>query len=298
MCGNHEFLPDRRGYNTAVGDEGGFAPSLKSNVEAIEVILEAIDKAGYKPGAQVAIALDPAASEFYKNGTYELKAEGQKKSSEDMVAFYANWCSKYPIFSIEDGLAEDDWRGWKKLTERLGRTTQLVYAEPGESGGAGCSDCSGAGRGQSSDKPIAVVGYPGEEATLGNNSIERAFSFYRGDEGRPLEHLGREERIREAPGRGAEATHEEHALAGPARQVRYVGVPSQRLERAHGGGPRQPLCHLPERHPGRGARGRETHECGGGHRAPVTQWRFVETALEGPGHQRVLTEAWKVPRAF
>ena len=130
-CGAEVFhhlkkILKKRNLSTAVGDEGGFAPDLKSNEEAVQIILEAIEAAGYTPGEDVMIALDPASSEFYKNGSYELKAEGQRKSSEDMVAFYANWCSKYPIFSIEDGLAEDDWRGWKKLTDRLGQSTQLV----------------------------------------------------------------------------------------------------------------------------------------------------------------------------
>ncbi len=113
--------------STAVGDEGGFAPDLKSNEEAIEVILQAIDKAGYKAGKDVFIALDPAASSFYENGKYILEAEAiQEKSAEDMVNFYANWVSKYPIISIEDGLAEDDWDGWKKLTKSLGGKIQIV----------------------------------------------------------------------------------------------------------------------------------------------------------------------------
>ncbi len=116
-----------RGLSTAVGDEGGFAPDLKNNEEALEVILEAISAAGYKVGEEVMIALDPASSEFYKNGHYELDAEPQpRKSREDMVEFYARWREKYPIFSIEDGLAEDDWEGWKLLTRRLGDRTQLV----------------------------------------------------------------------------------------------------------------------------------------------------------------------------
>ncbi|MBI4431721.1 MAG: phosphopyruvate hydratase [Candidatus Omnitrophica bacterium] len=117
----------KRGLSTAVGDEGGFAPDLKNNEEALEVILEAIGAAGYTPGDDVMIALDPASSEFYKSGFYELKAEPQpKKSRQDMVEFYARWCEKYPIFSIEDGVAEDDWEGWKLLTRRIGQTTQLV----------------------------------------------------------------------------------------------------------------------------------------------------------------------------
>ncbi len=116
-----------RGYSTAVGDEGGFAPNLKSNEEAVETILEAIVKAGYKPGKDIAIALDPAASEFYINGKYVFKkSDGSKKSSAQMVEFYANWVKKYPIISIEDGLAEDDWQGWKLMTEKLGGKIQIV----------------------------------------------------------------------------------------------------------------------------------------------------------------------------
>jgi len=117
----------KRGYNTAVGDEGGFAPSLKSNVEAIEVILEAVQQAGYKPGAQVAIALDPAASEFFKDGRYVFKKSDKSvKSSEEMVRYWADWARQYPIVSLEDGLAEDDWAGWKLLTDELGKRIQLV----------------------------------------------------------------------------------------------------------------------------------------------------------------------------
>jgi enolase len=117
----------KRGYNTAVGDEGGFAPSLKSNEEAIEVILEAITKAGYKPGSDIAIALDPAASEFYENGKYVFKKSDKSvKSAEEMVRFWADWVQKYPIVSLEDGLAEDDWDGWKLLTDELGGKIQLV----------------------------------------------------------------------------------------------------------------------------------------------------------------------------
>jgi enolase 1/2/3 len=116
-----------RGYNTAVGDEGGFAPSLKSNVEAIEVILEAITKAGYKPGEQIAIALDPASSEFFQEGKYVFKkSDKSTKSPEEMVKFWADWCRQYPIVSIEDGLAEDDWEGWKMITQELGNRVQLV----------------------------------------------------------------------------------------------------------------------------------------------------------------------------
>jgi enolase len=117
----------KRGYNTSVGDEGGFAPSLKSNVEAIEVILEAIQQAGYTPGEQVAIALDPAASEFFKDGKYIFKkSDKSEKSSEQMVRYYSDWVSKYPIVSLEDGLAEDDWEGWKLLTDELGDKIQIV----------------------------------------------------------------------------------------------------------------------------------------------------------------------------
>jgi len=116
-----------KGLSTAVGDEGGFAPDLKSNEEAIEVILEAIDKTGYKAGKDIFIALDPAASSFYENGKYMLRAEASpEKNAGDMVDFYANWVSKYPICSIEDGLAEDDWDGWKALTERIGKKVQIV----------------------------------------------------------------------------------------------------------------------------------------------------------------------------
>ena len=117
----------KRGYNTAVGDEGGFAPSLKSNVEAIEVVLEAIQNAGYKPGEDIAIALDPAASEFYQDGKYVFKkSDKSAKSSEEMARFWAKWANDYPIVSLEDGLAEDDWEGWKKLTELVGDKIQLV----------------------------------------------------------------------------------------------------------------------------------------------------------------------------
>jgi enolase len=117
----------KRGYSTSVGDEGGFAPSLKSNVEAIEVVLEAITQAGYKPGYEVAIALDPAASEFYQDGKYVFKkSDKSAKSSEDLVIYLAKWARDYPIVSIEDGLAEDDWDGWRSLTEQLGGKIQLV----------------------------------------------------------------------------------------------------------------------------------------------------------------------------
>jgi enolase len=117
----------KRGYNTAVGDEGGFAPSLKSNVEAIEVVLEAIQQAGYKPGEEIAIALDPAASEFFQDGKYVFKkSDKSSKSSEDMAGFWAKWANNYPIVSLEDGLAEDDWEGWKILTDLVGKKIQLV----------------------------------------------------------------------------------------------------------------------------------------------------------------------------
>ncbi|MBW6471536.1 MAG: phosphopyruvate hydratase [Anaerolineaceae bacterium] len=117
-----------RGYATLVGDEGGYAPALKANVEAVEVILEAIEKAGYKAGEQIAIALDPAASEFYESETktYNLRKEGKKLSSEQMVAFWKNWVDQYPILSIEDGLAEDDWDGWKLFVSEVGNKIQIV----------------------------------------------------------------------------------------------------------------------------------------------------------------------------
>jgi enolase len=117
----------KKGYSTAVGDEGGFAPSLKSNDEALELVLEAITKAGYKPGEQIGIALDPAASEFFKDGKYIFKkSDKSERTSAQMVEYYANWRRQYPIVSLEDGLAEDDWDGWKLLTDTLGTTTQLV----------------------------------------------------------------------------------------------------------------------------------------------------------------------------
>ncbi|MEM7737375.1 MAG: phosphopyruvate hydratase [Deinococcota bacterium] len=115
-----------RGYNTAVGDEGGFAPDLKSNQEAIEVLLEAIGNAGYTAGEQIAIALDPASTEFYEDGKYHLKAEGKVLSSAEMVAYWQNWVDSYPIISIEDGLAEDDWEAWADLTKAVGDRCQLV----------------------------------------------------------------------------------------------------------------------------------------------------------------------------
>ncbi|HJX83266.1 MAG TPA: phosphopyruvate hydratase, partial [Candidatus Angelobacter sp.] len=119
----------KRGYNTAVGDEGGFAPSLKANVEAIEVILEAVRQAGFRAGDDIAIALDPASSEFFdkEKGKYVFtKSDKSVKSSDDMVRFWADWARQYPIVSIEDGLAEDDWAGWRKLTDELGDKIQLV----------------------------------------------------------------------------------------------------------------------------------------------------------------------------
>jgi enolase len=119
----------KKGYNTAVGDEGGFAPSLKSNVEAIDVILEAIELAGYKAGEEIAIALDPAASEFYDKaaGRYVFKkSDKSQKTSDQMADYWESWVRQYPIVSLEDGLAEDDWQGWKYLTEKVGRKIQLV----------------------------------------------------------------------------------------------------------------------------------------------------------------------------
>lgn len=115
-----------KGHSTTVGDEGGFAPKLTKNEEAIQVIIESIEKAGYTPGKDVFIALDTAASEFFKEGKYQLKSEGRALSSEEMVDMYAEWISKYPIISIEDGLSEKDWDGWKLLTQRLGKKIQLV----------------------------------------------------------------------------------------------------------------------------------------------------------------------------
>jgi enolase len=126
---NLKSVLKKRGYNTAVGDEGGFAPNLKSNLEAIEVILEAIDKAGYKAGEDVMIALDPAASEFYnkETGLYEFKwSDGSSRTSAQMVDFWKSWSDQFPIISIEDGLAENDWDGWKLLTDTIGDRVQLV----------------------------------------------------------------------------------------------------------------------------------------------------------------------------
>ncbi len=119
----------KKGYNTAVGDEGGFAPSLKSNVEAIEVILEAIEQAGFKAGEDIALALDPASSEFYDKTAAKYifkKSDKSEKTSEEMASYWADWARQYPIISIEDGLAEDDWKGWQAMTEKLGGKIQLV----------------------------------------------------------------------------------------------------------------------------------------------------------------------------
>jgi len=115
-----------RGLSTSVGDEGGFAPDLRSNEEALETILEAIGKAGYKAGEDVLLGLDVASSEFFENGKYNLTGEGKRLTSEQFVDFLANWCAQYPIVTIEDGMGEHDWAGWKQLTERLGKTVQLV----------------------------------------------------------------------------------------------------------------------------------------------------------------------------
>lgn len=120
-----KLLKDK-GLGTAIGDEGGFAPDLKSNEEAVEVIIKAIELAGYKPGEDVAIALDPASTEIFKEGRYILKSEGVEKTPEEMVALYEDWVNKYPIVSIEDGMAEEDWEGWKLITQRLGNKIQLV----------------------------------------------------------------------------------------------------------------------------------------------------------------------------
>jgi enolase len=115
-----------KGYNTSIGDEGGYAPSLGSNAEAVEVILAAIEQAGYKAGQDVFIALDPAMTELYEGGKYQLSKEGRSLSTDEMIDFWAAWMDQYPIISLEDGLAEDDWEGWQKLTARLGSRVQLV----------------------------------------------------------------------------------------------------------------------------------------------------------------------------
>lgn len=120
-----KILKDK-GLNTSVGDEGGYAPTLPTNEAAIEVILEAITKAGYLPGKDISIAIDAAASEFYKDGKYVLATENKTLTSEEMIAFYENWVSKFPIVSIEDGLAEDDWSGWSLMTKKLGKKIQIV----------------------------------------------------------------------------------------------------------------------------------------------------------------------------
>ena len=119
-------LLDARGLSTNVGDEGGFAPSLDNNVAAVELLVQAIETAGYRPGEDVAIALDPASSELYRDGRYELASEGRSLTSAEMVDLWAEWCERYPIVSIEDGLAEDDWEGWQLLTRRLGDKVQIV----------------------------------------------------------------------------------------------------------------------------------------------------------------------------
>lgn len=123
---NLKALLKEKGLSTALGDEGGFAPNLSNNAEAIEVILEAVVKAGYKPKDDIVIALDVASSEMYKDGKYHLEGEGLIKTSEEMVEYLAELCEKYPIISIEDGLAEDDWAGWKLLTKKIGKKVQLV----------------------------------------------------------------------------------------------------------------------------------------------------------------------------
>ncbi|MFA5148814.1 MAG: phosphopyruvate hydratase [Candidatus Omnitrophota bacterium] len=122
---NLKSVLKKRGDSTAVGDEGGFAPNLKTNEEALELIVQAITAAGYKPGEDISIALDPASSSFFEDGKYVFKAEAAK-SADEMIDMYAGWISKYPIVSIEDGLAENDWAGWKKMTDILGAKTQLV----------------------------------------------------------------------------------------------------------------------------------------------------------------------------
>lgn len=120
-----KLLKDR-GYSVGVGDEGGFAPALKKNEDAVEVILKAIEIAGYKPGEEIVLALDPASSAFYDNGAYVLRTEGRTLSSDDMVDLYSSWVEKYPIVVIEDGLAEDDWEGWKLLNKTIGQKVELV----------------------------------------------------------------------------------------------------------------------------------------------------------------------------
>jgi enolase len=116
----------KKGYSTGVGDEGGFAPALKTNAEALEVILQAIEKAGYRPGEQIGISLDPASSSFYEKGFYHLRTENRKISAAEMIELFVQWVKKYPIVSIEDGLAEDDWKGWKLLNQTLGQKIELI----------------------------------------------------------------------------------------------------------------------------------------------------------------------------
>lgn len=123
---NLKALLKEKGLSTALGDEGGFAPNLKWNADAIEVILEATERAGYKPGKDIVMAMDVASSEFYVDGKYKMTGEGVEMTSEEMVDYLAGLCEKYPIISIEDGMAEDDWDGWKKLTKKLGKKVQLV----------------------------------------------------------------------------------------------------------------------------------------------------------------------------
>lgn len=115
-----------KGFSTGVGDEGGFAPALQTNAQAIELILQAIAKAGYKPGEHIGIALDPASSGFFEDGVYHLRTEGRKVTAEEMVALYADWAEKYPLMVLEDGLAEDDWEGWKRLNQVVGNKIELV----------------------------------------------------------------------------------------------------------------------------------------------------------------------------
>jgi len=115
-----------KGLVTAIGDEGGFAPNLSSNAEAFELLVQAIEKAGYKPGEQVVLAIDAAATEMYKNGAYVMEGEGLTKTADEMIEYYEDLCRRFPIMSIEDGLAEEDWEGWAKLTQRLGAKVQLV----------------------------------------------------------------------------------------------------------------------------------------------------------------------------
>ena len=123
---NLKALLKEKGLSTALGDEGGFAPNMKCNADAIEVILEATERAGYKPGKDIVMAMDVASSEFYVDGKYKMTGEGVEMTSEEMVDYLAGLCEKYPIISIEDGMAEDDWDGWKKLTKKLGKKVQLV----------------------------------------------------------------------------------------------------------------------------------------------------------------------------